>query len=218
MWIVSTCINFQGFKPYLITRCSWKQAIVFLSLQGNSKPSLLSDDLKINYYYLLVNYHNDFFNDFPWGRILSTVHSQQQWQHFSWRLALWIFLNYEGMVSCFVKHRKSYGWSDASPGKMRDAEWCYIGSYSVLLQFWLYVILILILQCLFSIWDLSFTMCVFRWVHQVRSYGTRNLAVNIWWAHFIHFNHTDCEQSSHKDKELIPLNLFDFHPNEGIRY
>lgn len=62
--------------------------------------------------------------------------------------------------------------------------------------------------------------CLFipsRWVHQVRSYGSRNLAVNIWWAHFTNFNHTDCEVSPHKDKELVPLSLFDFHPGEAIR-
>ncbi|KAM7449657.1 hypothetical protein ABFA07_002570 [Porites harrisoni] len=62
--------------------------------------------------------------------------------------------------------------------------------------------------------------CLFipsRWIHQVRSYGSRNLAVNIWWAHFTNFNHTDCEVSPHKDKELVPLSLFDFHPGEAIR-
>ena len=65
-------------------------------------------------------------------------------------------------------------------------------------------------------------MCVLfgvivRWVHQVRSYGARNLAVNIWWAHFITFNQSDCEHSPYKDKDLIPLNLFDFHPQEAVR-
>lgn len=59
---------------------------------------------------------------------------------------------------------------------------------------------------------------IFRWVHQVRSYGGRNLAVNIWWAHFIKFNLSDCEQSPYKDKDLIPLSHFDFHPQEAIRY
>ena len=58
---------------------------------------------------------------------------------------------------------------------------------------------------------------VFRWVHQVRSYGQRNLAVNIWWAHFLKFNQSDCENSPYKDKDLIPLNQFDFHPQEAIR-
>ena len=52
----------------------------------------------------------------------------------------------------------------------------------------------------------------------MRSYGARNLAVNIWWAHLTKFNYSDCEQSPHKDKELIPLKLFEFHPDESIRY
>lgn len=56
-----------------------------------------------------------------------------------------------------------------------------------------------------------------KWAHQVRSYGARNLAVNIWWAHFEKFNQSDCEHSPYKDKELIPLNHFDFHPQEAIR-
>lgn len=62
--------------------------------------------------------------------------------------------------------------------------------------------------------------CLFipaRWVHQVRSYGQRNLAVNIWWAHFVKFNQSDCESSPYKDKDLIPLSQFDFHPQEAIR-
>lgn len=62
--------------------------------------------------------------------------------------------------------------------------------------------------------------CLFipaRWIHQVRSYGTRNLAVNIWWAHLTIFNYTDCEESPYKDQELIPLDLFEFHPMETIR-
>lgn len=62
--------------------------------------------------------------------------------------------------------------------------------------------------------------CLFipaKWPHQVRSYGSRNLAVNIWWAHFTTFNHTDCEESPFKDEELLPLSLFEFHPSEAIR-
>ena len=58
---------------------------------------------------------------------------------------------------------------------------------------------------------------VFRWVHQVRSYGQRNLAVNIWWAHLVKFDTSDCEHSPYKDKDLIPLSQFDFHPQEAIR-
>lgn len=56
-----------------------------------------------------------------------------------------------------------------------------------------------------------------RWVHQVRSYGKRNLAVNIWWAHFEKFNQSDCDDSPYKDKELIPLHHFEFHPQEALR-
>lgn len=58
---------------------------------------------------------------------------------------------------------------------------------------------------------------VFRWVHQVRSYGQRNLAVNIWWAHLVKFDNSDCEHSPYKDKDLIPLSQFDFHPQEAVR-
>ena len=65
--------------------------------------------------------------------------------------------------------------------------------------------------------NFTFWFC-FRWPHQVRSYGSRNLAVNIWWAHFTTFNHTDCEESPFKDEELLPLSLFEFHPSEAIRY
>jgi lysine-specific demethylase 8 len=33
----------------------------------------------------------------------------------------------------------------------------------------------------------------FRWFHQIRSYGSRNLAVNLWWAPVQEFNYTDCD-------------------------
>ena len=42
----------------------------------------------------------------------------------------------------------------------------------------------------------------------MRSYGPRNLAINIWFAHRLTFNSTDCEKSVHKDKEFAPLSQF----------
>ncbi|EDO37253.1 predicted protein [Nematostella vectensis] len=56
-----------------------------------------------------------------------------------------------------------------------------------------------------------------RWVHQVQSFGPRNLAVNIWWARFTQFNQTDCDTSIYKDKDLVPLSAFELKPNEVVR-
>ncbi|XP_046858882.1 uncharacterized protein LOC124452390 isoform X2 [Xenia sp. Carnegie-2017] len=36
----------------------------------------------------------------------------------------------------------------------------------------------------------------YRWFHQVRSYGPRNLAINIWFAHRLKFNATDCQKKA----------------------
>ncbi|CAH1797094.1 unnamed protein product [Owenia fusiformis] len=34
----------------------------------------------------------------------------------------------------------------------------------------------------------------YRWYHQVRSYGNRNIAVNVWFAHMLRFDADDCKQ------------------------
>lgn len=41
--------------------------------------------------------------------------------------------------------------------------------------------------------------------------------MNIWWAHFEKFNQSDCDHSPYKDKELLPLHHFEFHPQEALR-
>lgn len=59
----------------------------------------------------------------------------------------------------------------------------------------------------------------YRWFHQVRSYGPRNVAINIWFAHKLTFNSTDCDYSPYKEKEFAPLNAFNVTENyeENIR-
>lgn len=53
----------------------------------------------------------------------------------------------------------------------------------------------------------------YRWFHQVRSYGPRNLAINIWFRHQFTFNSTDCDNSPHKNKEFAPLSAFEISQN-----
>ena len=48
----------------------------------------------------------------------------------------------------------------------------------------------------------------YRWFHQVRSYGPRNLAINIWFTHRLTFKPDNCEKSAYKDKEFAPLSEF----------
>lgn len=55
----------------------------------------------------------------------------------------------------------------------------------------------------------------FRWFHQVRSYGPRNLAINIWFGHKLKFNSTDCEHSPYKDQQFAPLSEFKVSENLG---
>ncbi|CAB3977741.1 Hypothetical predicted protein [Paramuricea clavata] len=55
----------------------------------------------------------------------------------------------------------------------------------------------------------------YRWFHQVRSYGPRNLAINIWFAHKLEFNSTDCEESPYKDKQFAPLSEFEVTESLG---
>lgn len=57
----------------------------------------------------------------------------------------------------------------------------------------------------------------YRWFHQVRSYGPRNLAINIWFSHLLRFNSTDCDNSPYNNKEFAQLSAFnvseDFEPS-----
>lgn len=53
----------------------------------------------------------------------------------------------------------------------------------------------------------------YRWFHQVRSYGPRNLAINIWFSHKLTFNSADCNNNPYKDKEFAPLSAFNVSQN-----
>lgn len=48
----------------------------------------------------------------------------------------------------------------------------------------------------------------------MRSYGPRNLAINIWFGHKKTFNSSDCESTPYRDKEFVPLS--EFHVSESL--
>eukprot|EP00041_Stephanoeca_diplocostata_P016136 m.314533 g.314533 ORF g.314533 m.314533 type:complete len:287 (+) comp20267_c0_seq12:941-1801(+) len=49
-----------------------------------------------------------------------------------------------------------------------------------------------------------------EWIHQVRSYGSRNLAVNVWFHRMDAFDTTDCiEHARHPDESARPLSAFE---------
>ncbi|XP_062516710.1 bifunctional peptidase and arginyl-hydroxylase JMJD5-like [Corticium candelabrum] len=49
----------------------------------------------------------------------------------------------------------------------------------------------------------------YKWFHQIRSYGNRNLAVNIWWERIREFNYTDCDLLLQSPTESHYLSEYD---------
>lgn len=70
-------------------------------------------------------------------------------------------------------------------------------------------------------WDASMNAgdCMYiphRWYHQVRSFGARNLAINLWFASFPYFDPTDCATAA--AKENVTLDQVHFFDEEDIRF
>jgi lysine-specific demethylase 8 len=58
----------------------------------------------------------------------------------------------------------------------------------------------------------------YRWFHQVRSYGSRNLAVSLWWAPVQDFNYTDCDLNAPLPFEPHVLSEYEVNPWSQFSY